>query len=390
MSWQGTDTETKHLGIVQTNQALIADESNPLSLASGQTLWPVALAYETYGTLNTDQSNAILICHAWTGTAHAAGWHQVDGQQAQKPGWWNEFIGPGKAFDTDRFFIICSNVLGGCAGSTGPCSVRPSTEKPYGSDFPVVTIGDMVEAQARLVSYLGINRLHAVAGGSMGGFQALDWAIRFPKRVNKMVCLASAARWPAQALAFNAVGRHAILNDPDWQNGYYDPANPPSSGLAMARMLAHITFLSEASFEAKFGRRLQSLSTHAEQATLSAVQQHPEFAVESYLTYQGTRFIEQFDANSYLALTKALDYFDLASQYGSLLNAFKPVQSDCLIASFTSDWMFPTKESLQIAKALRQLGKTVSFCELSSTAGHDAFLLESEQLTPIIQGFIQT
>jgi homoserine O-acetyltransferase/O-succinyltransferase len=361
----------------------IASPDHPLALESGQTLAPVTLAYETYGTLSPTGDNAILICHALTGDAHVAGYHG-DGTNPldEKPGWWHEMVGPGKPFDTTHYYIVCSNVLGGCKGSTGPSSVNPATGQPYGVSFPMVTIGDMVTAQARLADALGVSQWLCVAGGSLGGFQALDWSIRYPERVRSVIAMATASRVSAQGIAFNAVGRHAVINDPLWQNGSYTTDNPPVKGLATARMMAHITYLSEASLERKFGRRLQVPGTGLQFDFIN------EFAVESYLAHQGEAFIKRFDANSYLYMTKAMDYFDLAASYGSLTEAFAPVKADTLLVSFNSDWLFPTQESRAIAQALRRAGKPVSFVELDSPLGHDAFLLEVPAMSRIVAPFL--
>jgi homoserine O-acetyltransferase len=339
------------------------------------------LAYEAYGQPNADKSNAILILHALTGDAHAAG---VYGPDDKKPGWWDSLIGPGKAFDTDKYWVICSNVIAGCKGSTGPSSINPATGRPYGIDFPIVTVGDMVEAQRYLMDHLGIRRWYSMAGGSMGGFQVLEWVLRYPDRVRSAMCIASASRVSAQAIAFNAVGRHAIITDPLWENGAYAESGHegPARSLAIARMMAHITYLSEESLDAKFGRQLQSAETYRYDL-------QTEFAVESYLEYQGRQFIERFDANTYLYITKAMDYFDLTRQYGPLATAMAAVQAKMLLVAYTSDWLFPTIESKKIARALMQNDKDVSFVEIDSPYGHDAFLLETEQMTRIISSFLQ-
>lgn len=334
------------------------------------------VAYETYGQLNLEKSNAVLLCHALTGDSHVASHHEDD-----TPGWWDAMVGPGKAFDTTKYFVICSNVLGGCKGSTGPGSDNPETGQPYGLSFPMITTADMVTAQAALLDALGIERLLAVAGGSLGGFQALEWAIRFPQRVRRVLGVATAARVSPQAIAFNAVGRHAIMNDPSWNNGDYYPGEGPVVGLSTARMIGHITYLSEASLERKFGRRLQDKDQPAYDFST-------EFQIESYLNYQGQRFTQRFDANSYLYLTKAMDYFDLAADYGSLAQAFQSVEASSLIVSYSSDWLFPPEAGLTIARGLRQAGKAVSYVELESSAGHDAFLVDTAALAAIIPPFL--
>jgi homoserine O-acetyltransferase/O-succinyltransferase len=340
--------------------------TEPLLLDSGATLAPWTLAYETYGQLNAERNNAILLLHALSGDSHAAGRYRRDDR---KPGWWDDMVGPGRPFDTDRYYVICSNVLGGCQGSTGPMSRNPASGQPYGATFPVLTIGDMVRAQTRLVDALGIERLLAVAGGSMGGFQALEWATGYPDRVGGTILLATAARSVTQTIAWNSIGRRAITSDPRWRNGDYYGHEAPTDGLAVARMIGHVTYLSDVSLEAKFGRRLQRGSEQA-------FSLEPEYAVESYLDYQGRSFNERFDANSYLYITKAMDYWDLPGRYGSLENAFARARSAFLLISFTSDWLYPTSESLLMAEALGAVGLPYQHLELPSNAGHDAFLVD--------------
>lgn len=350
----------------------------PLALESGQTLAPVTLTYETYGTLNAARDNAILLLHAFSGDAHAAGYHRAD---EQKPGWWDAMVGPGRTFDTDRYFVICSNVIGGCRGSTGPSSINPETGKPYGARFPVVTIGDMVRAQTRLIDRLGIDQLHAVIGGSMGGFQALEWATAYPERARSAILLATTARSSAQTIAWNAIGRRAIMSDPRWRGGDYYDHEPPIDGLAVARMTGHITYVSDMSLEEKFGRNFQEGA--GPQFTLD-----PEFAIESYLNYKGDSFTTRFDPNSYLYITRAMDYWDLPGQYGSLEAAFERTRANFLILSFSSDWLYPTAESLAIAGALKHAGREYRHIELPASAGHDAFLINHELQTPIITEFL--
>ncbi|MDH7594354.1 MAG: homoserine O-acetyltransferase [Methanomicrobiales archaeon] len=348
----------------------------PLELDSGVTLPALVIAYETYGKLNREKSNAILICHALSGDAHAAGFHEGD----QKPGWWDTLIGPGKAFDTDRYFVICSNVIGGCKGSTGPSSINPATGTPYGITFPVITIRDMVNAQALLIDHLGISRLFAVAGGSMGGMQVLQWALSFPDRVEKAIVIASTAYSTPQQIAFNAVGRKAIISDPDWQQGDYYGRALPAHGLALARMIGHITYLSDASMHARFGRALQDRDRVGFDFST-------EFQVESYLHHQGDTFTRRFDANSYLYITKAIDYFDLV-QGGSLAEGLSGVKASFLVISVSSDWLYPPYQSQEIVTALTANEREVHYCEISSNYGHDAFLLESGQLTYLIRRFL--
>ncbi len=352
----------------------------PLRLDGGALLSPVEIAYETYGTLNADRSNAILICHALTGDQHVASRHPVTG----KPGWWERMVGPGKPVDPTRHFIICSNVLGSCMGSSGPATVNPATGVPWGMRFPVITIRDMVRAQAMLLDHLGIDTLAAVVGGSMGGMQTLSWPATFPDRVRAVVVIASTARHTAQNIAFHEVGRQAVMADPKWREGaYYAEADPPAAGLAVARMAAHITYLSEAGLTAKFGRRLQARD--AKSFGFDA-----DFQIESYLRHQGISFVDRFDANSYLYITRAMDYFDLAEEHGGhLANAFRATRARFCLVSFDTDWLYPTAESRAIVHALNAAGAPVSFVELSSPFGHDAFLLEAPELNRVVDGFLK-
>ena len=357
----------------------------PLPLDSGALLAPVEIAYETYGRLNADASNAVLICHALTGDQHVASPHPVTG----KPGWWTRLIGPGKPIDPERHFVICSNALGSCMGSSGPASVDPATGAPYAMRFPVITIADMVRAQAMLLDHLGIGRLHAVIGGSMGGMQALGWAAIFPDRVKSAVVIASAARHSAQNIAFHEVGRQAIMADPKWRGGnYYTEQDPPTAGLAVARMAAHITYLSEAGLTEKFGRRFQSRPDKATGAKSFGFD--ADFQVESYLRHQGISFVDRFDANSYLYITRATDYFDLAEDYGGYLaNAFRGSATRFCLISFDTDWLYPTSESRAIVHALNAASAQASFVELSSPFGHDAFLLDVPEMNRVIDGFLK-
>ncbi len=356
----------------------------PLRLDGGGTLGPIDIAYETYGELAADGGNAILICHALTGDQHVASAHPRTG----KPGWWTRLVGPGKPIDPARHFVICSNVLGSCMGSTGPASVDPSTEQPWGMRFPVITIRDMVRAQALLLDHLGVGRLMAVVGGSMGGMQALSWPATFPERVAAAVVIASTARHSAQNIAFHEVGRQAIMADPNWQGGEYYRGDPPSAGLAVARMAAHITYLSEAGLTEKFGRKLQARANQPEGAKGFGFD--ADFQVESYLRHQGLSFVDRFDANSYLYITRALDYFDLAEEHGGLLaNAFRATAARFCLVSFDTDWLYPTADSRTIVHALNAAGRAVSFVELSSPYGHDAFLLDSPELNRVVDGFLR-
>jgi homoserine O-acetyltransferase len=359
---------------------------------NGQELIGLTLRYETYGTLNATRDNAILICHALSGNHHAAGWHTP---ADKKPGWWNNLIGPGKAVDTRRFFVICANVPGGCSGSTGPSSLNPATGETYGLRFPALTILDMVRAQKLLLDHLGVAELHTVIGGSMGGMTAMLFAIEFPRFTRRLLAMATTAREGAQAIAFNEVGRQAIMQDPAWLNGDYARDGGPRVGLAIARMMAHITYLSDASMDRKFGRRTiqsreQSPQLRAELAQQPATADfNLQFEVESYLRHQGQTFINRFDANSYLYITRALDQFDLDHAYGSLENAFAPVLAESLVVGFTSDWLFPPEQNRQIAQALLRAGKRASYAELATDLGHDSFLLESEELYALIRGFLE-
>ena len=359
---------------------------------NGQELIGLTLRYETYGTLNATRDNAILICHALSGNHHAAGWHTP---ADKKPGWWNNLIGPGKAVDTRHFFVICANVPGGCSGSTGPSSLNPATGEAYGLRFPALTILDMVRAQKLLLDHLGVAELHTVIGGSMGGMTAMLFAIEFPRFTRRLLAMATTAREGAQAIAFNEVGRQAIMQDPAWLNGDYARDGGPRVGLAIARMMAHITYLSDASMDRKFGRRTiqsreQSPQLRAELAQQPATADfNLQFEVESYLRHQGQTFINRFDANSYLYITRALDQFDLDHAYGSLENAFAPVLAESLVVGFTSDWLFPPEQNRQIAQALLRAGKRASYAELATDLGHDSFLLESEELYALIRGFLE-
>ncbi len=354
-------------------------EDKPLKLDSGVSLAPFQVAYKTYGTLNAARSNAVLVCHALTGDQHVASKHPVTG----KAGWWETMIGPGKPIDTERYFVICPNVMAGCMGSSGPASTNPATGAPWGLDFPVITIRDMVRAQAMLLDHLGIETLFAVAGGSMGGMQVLEWAATYPDRVFAALPIACATRHSAQNIAFHEVGRQAVMADPEWRGGRYlfEAANP-RRGLAVARMGAHITYLSDAALHRKFGRKFQDRSN----PTFSF---DADFEVESYLRHQGITFVERFDANCYLYLTRAMDYFDIAADHdGVLANAFKGTQTRFCVISFTSDWLFPTSESRAIVHALNAGGARVSFAEIVTDKGHDAFLLDEPELFAIVRGFL--
>jgi homoserine O-acetyltransferase/O-succinyltransferase len=351
----------------------------PLKLDAGVELAPFQIAYQTYGALNSARSNAVLICHALTGDQHAANVHPVTG----KPGWWETMVGPGKPIDTDRYFVICPNVVGACMGTTGPASINNKTGRPYGLDFPVVTIRDMVRAQAMLLDHLGIETLFAVAGGSMGAMQVLQWAVTYPQRVFAALPIAGATRHSAQNIAFHEVGRQAVMADPEWRGGrYLAEGTNPRRGLAVARMAAHITYLSDAALHRKFGRRFQDRA-------MPTFSFDADFEVESYLRHQGSSFVERFDANSYLYLTRAMDYFDLAADYdGVLAEAFRAIKTRFCVVSFTSDWLFPTPESRAIVHALNASSARVSFAEIVTDKGHDAFLLDEPELFAIVRGFL--
>lgn len=348
-----------------------------LPLDCGVTLSPVQVAYETYGELNAERSNAVLILHAFSGDAHAAGISKETGQ----PGWWDNMIGPGKGFDTNELFVICSNVLGGCRGTTGPSSINPETGCPWGLSFPGITIGDMVRLQRLLVDRLGIRKLLAVTGGSMGGMQALEWAVSYPDAVASAIPIASTARHSAMQIAFNEVGRQAIMADPDFNNGNYYGKSVPARGLAVARMVGHITYMSDESMRQKFGRRLRDRDKPGFDFSV-------DFEVESYLRYRGNQFVNRFDANSYLYITKAMDYFDLSNGYPSLAASLDRAKCRFLVISFTSDWLYPSYQSLEIVSALRSRNLDVAYCELPSNYGHDAFLVEVGEQTEIVRGFL--
>jgi homoserine O-acetyltransferase len=359
--------------VVSTHSARFA----LIALESGGRIEPVDVAYETYGSLNAARTNAILILHAFTGDAHAAGISQNDG----KVGWWDNSIGPGKAFDTDRYFVICSNILGGCQGTTGPSSINPETGEPWGISFPSITIRDMILLQKMLIDHLGISSLLAVAGGSMGGMQALQWAVSYPSRVKSAIVIASTSRHSAQQIAFNEVGRVAIMGDPDWNGGDYYNGKPPGRGLAVARMVGHITYMSDESMREKFGRKLRDQETPGFDS---------EFEVESYLRYRGSQFVTRFDANSYIYITKAMDYFDVSNGSGSLADAFEEVATRFLVMSFSSDWLYPSYQSQDIVRSLRRRNHDVAYCELPSNYGHDAFLADVAEQSEMIRGFLDS
>lgn len=366
---------TQQLGVVETKTFEFGEPPNELLLDSGDRLGPVTLAYETYGTLNESRSNAILVTHALSGDAHAAGYHHGDKQ----PGWWDDMIGPGKGLDTDKYFVISSNVIGGCKGSTGPSSINPKTGKPYALGFPSVTIKDMVEAQRHLIDHLEIDRLLSVVGGSMGGMQVLQWMVSYPRRVRSAIPIATTLKHAPQQIAFDEVGRQAIMADVNWRDGDYYGRSPPARGLAVARMVGHITYMSDASMAEKFGRQQKASEVSSKFGA--------DFEVEGYLRYRGDNFVKRFDANSYLYITKAMDRFDLVSSK-KLSEVFQGVKVKVLVISFKSDWLYPTYQSQEILRACKLVGIDATFCEVNSTYGHDAFLLEVEEETHLLKHFL--
>src|SRR6187401_156635 len=387
-------------GSVGTVETQFLDLPSPIRLDSGRGLHPVRIAYESYGTLSPERDNVILVCHALSGDAHAAGISQTSTDESTRDGfaaaerdagvpkglgWWDGMIGPGKAFDTDKFFVVSTNLLGGCRGTTGPSSINPATGKPYGSDFPVITVADMVRTERAVLDELGIDRLAAVAGGSLGGMQAFEWAILYPDRVDAVVAIASTHAIRPQGVAWNAIARNAIMADPAWQGGhYYGTGRKPDAGMGVARMVGHVTYLSAESIGDKFGRRLQFARDVRYTVT------EPEFEVENYLRHQGESFVKRFDANTYLYTSRALTYFDLARQYGTgaLAAAVKDVRARTLLIAFSSDWLYPPSGSEELAEALRAAGKAVDLHVIDAPYGHDCFLLEEARQTPMIQAFL--
>ncbi len=375
------DKDHISVGIVERKYFTFANPHNEMILENGSQLGPVTLAYETYGTLTPRKDNVILILHALSGDSHAAGYYT---EKDSKPGWWDIMVGPGKGIDTDKYFVICSNMLGSCMGSTGPSSINPTINRPYGIDFPFVTIGDMVSAQKMLLDHLGIQQILSVIGGSIGGMQVLEWCVRYPEMIISAIPLATTTRHSALAIAFNEVARQAIMADPKWNKGDYYSGEKPELGLAIARMVGHITYLSDESMRLKFGRRLQNKKDFSFNFDV-------DFQVESYLRYQGTKFVERFDANSFLYITKASDYYDLEKQHGndSAVKAFSKTNVKFLVVSFTSDWLYPTYQSKAMVKAMKKNALDVSFCEIEAQWGHDAFLLPNERLTSLMKGFLE-
>lgn len=351
-------------------------------LDSGLVLSPVTIAYETMGKLNRNRDNAILICHAFSGDSHVAGYYQDDLSE-NNPGWWDFMVGPGKGIDTDRYFVICCNILGSCMGSTGPSSINPETGKTYGLEFPMVTIGDMINAQRQVLEHLGITKLHSVIGGSVGGMQVLEWCVRYPEMIKSAIPIATTMRHSALAIAFNEIARQAIMADPQWKKGNYYDDSGPGLGLAVARMIGHVTYLSDEAMRRKFGRKLQDKEDFS-------FNFEADFQVESYLRYQGSKFARRFDANSVLYITKAADYFDLADNVNTResLQDLRGNSSKFLVISYTSDWLYPTYQAKELVKALKRTGQDVSFCEIEADCGHDAFLIQDERLTNLIRGFL--
>ena len=366
------------LGIVKAKSFVFAEKPDRLKLDSGEFFGPIKVSYETYGKLSAKRDNAVLLLHALSGDHHAAGRYSPDDR---KPGWWDNFVGPGRGLDTDKYFVICSNFFGGCMGTTGPSSINPETSKPYALSFPSITVSDMVRVEKAVLDHLGVNKLRTVIGGSLGGMQALEWTLLYPEIVRSAIVIAATSRMSTQAIAFDGVGRNAIISDPGWQKGNYYGSSGPTKGLAIARMVGHITYLSSTSMRRKFGRALLDRSGERQFDA-------DEFEIESYLSYQGRSFVERFDANSYLYITKAMDYYDIAERFGSLNKAFRNARAKFLIVSFTSDWLFPPYQSMEIVKALMSNDKEVSYCNIESDYGHDAFLLEVESLARLVRGFL--
>ncbi|MFV0438365.1 MAG: homoserine O-acetyltransferase [Desulfopila sp.] len=370
------------VGKVKKRQITFAGPPDELLLEGGARLGPITIAYETYGTLSPAKDNAVLIAHAFSGDAHVAGYYTSE-IRSEKPGWWDFMIGPGKSIDTDRYFVICSNILGSCMGSTGPGSINPETGEAYGMHFPMVTIGDMVRAQKRLIEHLGIARLHAVIGGSVGGMQVLEWCVRYPHMLRSAIPIATTMRHSALAIAFNEIARQAIMADPNWRHGDYYGGGKPDLGLAVARMIGHVTYLSDEAMRRKFGRQLQDKDDFSYDFGV-------DFQVESYLRHQGLKFVSRFDANSLLYITKAADYFDLHEQITTpaCSERLSRLQLKFLVVSYSSDWLYPTYQARELVQALKQSGQNVSFCEIEADCGHDAFLIPDRRLADLIEGFL--
>lgn len=378
------NNNTSSVGVVEKKFFTCSEEPKKLVLESGAALGPITIAYETYGTLSEKKDNAILVNHAFSGDAHVAGRYSND--MDEKPGWWDFLIGPGKGINTDKYFVICANILGSCNGTTGPGSVDPKTNNPYALDFPLVTIGDMVETQKLLIDHFGISKLVAVIGGSVGGMQTLEWAIRYPEMVQAVVPVATTMRHSALAIAFNEIARQAIMSDPNWNQGEYYGKAGPDMGLAVARMVGHVTYLSDDAMRRKFGRRLQGKDAFSFGFDV-------DFQVESYLRYQGNKFVQRFDANSLLYITKAADYFDIVDRVKESGPAVSTEATrhnhKYLVISYSSDWLYPTYQAKELVKALKRSGRNVSFCEIESDCGHDAFLIPDDRLSNLLSGFLE-
>lgn len=374
-------TREKPVLTVEKQFHTFAEPPAELVLESGAKLGPITIAYETYGTLNAAKNNAILIAHAFSGDSHVAGRYPGD-SEGDKPGWWDFMVGPGKGIDTDKYFVICPNILGSCMGSTGPCSTSPATGRPYGLDFPMMTIGDIVTTQKILIDALGIQRLHGVIGGSVGGMQVLEWCVRYPQVVRSAVPIATTMRHSALAIAFNEIARQSIMADPNWNRGDYYAGVKPEMGLAVARMVGHVTYLSDQAMHRKFGRKLQDKETFS-------FGFDGDFQVESYLRHQGTKFVGRFDANSVLYITKAADYFDVTEKMSKAgpLHEGGHHKIKYLVISYSSDWLYPTYQSKELVQTLKRTGQDVSFCEIEADCGHDAFLIPDERLTTLVRGF---
>ena len=379
--YSGHDQGDASVGVVEKKFFTFGQPPQEMTLESGARLGPITIAYETYGKLDESGGNVVMVFHALSGNSHAAGHYSA---QDEKPGWWDNMVGPGKGIDTDQYFVVCSNIIGSCYGSTGPGSTDPRTGRPYGLKFPLFTVADIVRAQKKLLDHLGIRKILCGIGGSIGGMQALEWAVSYPEMVRSVIPIASTCRRSALSIGLSEAQRQAIMADPNWNKGDYYVTEPPNKGLALARIIGHITYLSEASLERKFGRRLQENSAFGFDFTT-------DFQVESYLHYQGLKFVERFDANSYLYITKTMDYFDLAEQRGSgsLVQAFSRASAKFLVVAFSSDWLYPTAQSREMVKAMKMAGRDVSFCEVETDFGHDSFLLAHDQLTRLISGFLK-
>lgn len=377
-----THIEVGSAGVAEKQYYTFAEPPDTLTLESGAQLGPITLAYETWGRLSAKRDNAVLVLHAFSGDSHAAGFYKQDSPDS-KPGWWDSLIGPGKGLDTNKYFVICANILGGCSGSTGPSSVNPETGQPYGLDFPMMTVADIVETQKALLGYLGISSLHTVIGGSVGGMQVLEWCVRYPEMVRSAIPVATTMRHSALAIAFNEVARQAVMSDPRWNKGNYYGGECPDLGLAIARMIGHVTYLSDEAMRRKFGRRLQNKNNLSYGFDV-------DFMVESYLRYQGSKFVKRFDANSLLYITKAADYFDLVEREppAKSLNDIHGAAVKFLVISYTSDWLYPTYQAKELIQALKRANLDVSFCEIEADAGHDAFLIPDERLGSLVGGFL--